>query len=129
MRTTRATAHAALVRGDDGGLHVRTFATAEAANAAAQGNPSLDHEPAETPAAKAWRHTGSPVAVSRALGGAVSPRVIRNLARAGGLPARDDGAGAVKARYVLPIKAIVASVAARGLRATVAAHRAGKLFA
>jgi hypothetical protein len=131
VRTARANTHAALVRGDDNGLHVRNFATAEAANAAAQGNPSLDldHEPAETVAAKAWKHTGSPTELSRRLNGRPSAQTITRLCRAGDLPCRDDGCGRLLPRYRLPVRAIVASVLAVGWRATLARHRAGILIA
>ena len=119
--------HAALIRGDDGGLHVRNFATGEDANAAAQANSSLDYEPASARAT--WRHTGSPAELSRRLNGVPSVDTITRLCRDGGLPCRDDGAGRKLPRYRLPIRAILASVAARGLRATVAAHRAGQFIA
>jgi hypothetical protein len=121
----RRPAHGALIRGDDGALHVRSFATGADANAAAQANPSLDHEPARD----AWKHTGSPAELSRRLNGVPSADTITRLCRRGDLPCRDDGAGLKLARYRLPIRAILASVAARGLRATVAAHRAGQLIA
>lgn len=126
MRTARP-AFPALVRGDDGSLHVRIFATAAAANDAARANPSLDYEPATL--RDPWKHTGSPADLAKALGGCVSARTLWQLARSGGLPARDDGAGAKKARYRLPIRAILASIKVRGLRATVAAHRAGERIA
>jgi hypothetical protein len=121
-------AYPALVRGDDGSLHVRSFATAEDANAAARANPSLDHEPAPVPAADAWKHTGSPAELAARLG-FCSGQTITRLCRDGSLPCRDEGAGRMLPRYRLPIRAIVASVAARGLRATIAAHRAGQLLA
>ncbi len=118
-------AYPALIRGDDGGLHVRSFATGELANAAARANPSLDHAPARD----AWKHTGSPADLSARLNGVPSASTITRLCQRGELPCRDDGAGQKLPRYRLPIRAIVASVAARGLRATIAAHRAGQLIA
>ena len=123
-------AYAALVRGEDGGLHVRSFASGEDANAVARANPSLDAGTGLlTPAEKAWRHLGSPADVSNALGGHPCAATITRMCKTGGLPCRDDGCGAFRARYRLPLKAILASIAVRGLRATVAAHRAGRLIA
>lgn len=122
--------YGALIRGDDGSLHVRRFATGEDANAAAQANPSLDYEPASLPASRdPWKHTGSPAELSRRLGGVPSADTITRLCKRGELPCRDDGAGAKLPRYRLPIRAILASIAARGLRATVAAHRSGQRIA
>lgn len=117
----------ALVRGDDGGQHVRSFATAAAANLAACANPSLDFQP--TPATEAWKHAGSPTELAEKLGGITSAATITRLCKTHSLPCRDDGAGTKLPRYKLPIRAIVASVQARGLRATIAAHRAGQLIA
>jgi transposase InsO family protein len=125
----RRPAYPALIRGDDGGLHVRSFATSEDAGAASRANPSLDHEPYAAPAGRdPWKHTGSPAELSRRLNGVPSADTITRLCREGGLPCRDMGTGRTLPRYRLPIRAILASIAARGLRATVAAHRAGQLF-
>ena len=128
-RTFSTRTYGALIRGEDGALHVRSFPTPGDASAAANGNTSLNHETPTLAGRDPWKHTGSPAELSRRLNGAVSAQTILRLCRTGGLPCRDDGAGATLPRYKLPIKAILASVMVRGLRATVAAHRHGSLIA
>lgn len=90
---------------------------------------SLAPEPVPLAAKEAWKHLGSPAELAALLKGVPSANTITRLCKSGGLPCRDDGSGSKLPRYRLPIRAIVASIEVRGLRATVAAHRAGQLIA
>ena len=119
---TSLVVYGGLVRGDDGGLHMRGFPTGELANQAAQqsGRDFILRDADKKPAA-----LGSPAELSKRLGGTPSAATITRACKRGDLPCRDDGAGEKLPRYRLPVRAIVASVMNGGFRATIARQRAG----
>lgn len=111
--------HSALVRGDDGGLHVRRFASGDDARAA---SAVRDIAP-EDIAAVAGNTRGLVRASVFAQKVGVSPRTVRRMYARGALPgAREDGPRLLKVPAHL-----LRLAAAYGLRHVERMARAGKL--
>jgi hypothetical protein len=80
--------HSALVRGDDGGLHVRRFASGDAARAASAAREITPEDVASIAGPTAGLMRASAFAAKVG----VSPRTVRRMYARGALPgAREDG--------------------------------------